>query len=150
MRKLFHMYPEQFEIPDGAHDEEILVYRACKTQKCDMESFTPTYVENGCIFLEGDDPTNPGLYSLSTYENPRHIKRFVIMTSEYGKPYKIAKGLTISECGPVQRTRERNKKRRDSHVDWWIYPEGKPYEKFNMIDDFDSYLEENVKKEGLA
>ena len=58
-----------FDLPEGAREENITVYRACKTWKCDKESFTPTFEEQGCRYLEGDDPKDPGLYSLSTTEN---------------------------------------------------------------------------------
>ena len=68
------------------------------------------------------------------------------MNSEYDKPYKIAIGETSPSCGKVQRTRERIKSRKDSHVDWWLYADDRPFEYFNMIDDFESYLEEYKKR----
>jgi len=147
IKKLFPWYFSNFELPIGAREEAILVYRACKTQKCDKESFTPTFEEQGCKYFDDDDPSDPSLYSLSTYENPKHIKRFVTMNSEYKKPYKIAKGFTNPECGLVQRTRERNKNlKKSSHVDWWLYIDARPYESFQIIDDFEAYLEEYSKK----
>lgn len=146
LKRMFPTYFELFDLPEGAREENITVYRACKTWRCDKESFTPTFEEQGYQYLEGDDPKDPGLYSLSTAEKPKDIKRFVKFNSEYRKPYKIAIGKTDTSCGLVQRTREREKKRKDSHVDWWLYEKSEPYKFFEMIDDFESYYEEYKKR----
>jgi hypothetical protein len=148
IKRLFPSYFQQFDLPKEAREEEITVYRACKSRKCDKESFTPSFEEQGCKYFEGDDPKDPGLYSLSTYEKPKDVKRFVKLTTEYGKPYKIAIGTTDPLYGLVQRTREREKGRKNSHVDWWLYKDAKPYISFKMIDDFETYLEEYKKKGG--
>jgi len=141
IKRLFPSYFELFKLPDGAGEEEIQVYRACKTCKCDKESFTPSYEEKEFKHNEGDDPDDPGQYSLSTYEKPKDCKRFVKLNSEFQKPYKIAFGITHPQYGLVQRTKERKIKYKSSHVDYWLYEEATPYEKFEMIEDFDSYLE---------
>lgn len=142
VKRLFPDYFERFEMPEGAKEEAIKVYRACKTWECDKESFTPTFEEQGCVYLPEQNPTDPGIYSLSTAEKPRDIKRFVTMNSEYNKPHKIAYGVTAPEHGIAQRTKERIPKRKDSHVDWWLYKGAKPYECFEMIQDFEKYYEE--------
>lgn len=129
---------------NGVIDGKQLQSRRMKNQN--KESFTPTFEEQGCRYLEGDNPKNPGLYSLSTAEKPKDIKRFVKFNSEYQKPYKIAIGKTDTSCGLVQRTREREKNRKDSHVDWWLYEKSEPYKFFEMIDDFESYYEEFKKR----
>ena len=59
---------------------------------------------------------NPQLFSLSTYEKPKDIKRFASMDSDMQVPFKIAIGFTVPVYGLVQRTRERIEKR-GSHVD---------------------------------
>lgn len=146
LEKFFPDYFARFELPAGAHAENIVVYRACKTGQCDCNSFLPSFEENGCVYLEGDDPKDPGVYSLSTYEKPNDIKRFVKLTSEYGKPYKIAVGETVPKYGLVQRTKERKKKAK-SHVDWWLYRDAKPYNSFTIIEDFEAHLEEYKRKE---
>lgn len=146
IRRLFPSYFELFDLPEGAREEKVQVYRACKTNECDNESFTPSYEEKGCIHLDGEDPKDPGLYSLSTYEKPKDVKRFAICNVDYKKPYKIAFGVTDESCGPAQRTRERVKRCRNSHVDWWLYESAKPYEYFDMIDDFEIYYEEYKKR----
>ena len=66
LKRIFPEYFSKFSLPEGAHEERILVYRACKTNKCDKKSFTPTYEEQGCQVRDCDDPTDPSLYSLST------------------------------------------------------------------------------------
>lgn len=147
--KVFPEYFNNFILPEGAHEEEITVYRACKTQKCDKESFTPTFEEQGFKYRQGDDKEDPSIYSLSAYEKPKDVKRFTVITSEYRKPYKIAVGETNRRHGPVQRTKER-KKKSGSHVDWWLYVNAAPWEEFEMIDDFEAYLEDYKKTKGGA
>ena len=92
-----------------------------------------------------DDPADPSLYSLSTYEKPRDVKRFAITNSDIREPIKIAMGYTEPSCGLVQRTRERTG-RRTSHVDWWLYVDAEPYKYFEIIEDFADYLEKYKKE----
>lgn len=141
LKKIFPDYFTLFKLPQGANEESIKVYRACKTGKCDKISFTPTYEEQGYTYRAGDDPQDPGLYSLSTYENPRHIKRFAAMNSDMHVPYKIAVGYTDPDYGLVLRTKERTHKT-TSHVDWWLYQDARPYEAFELIADFEKYLKD--------
>jgi len=147
LARIFPDYFELFELPQGAHEERIKVYRACRTGCCDKESFLPTYEERGFRHFENEDHTDPGIYSLSTYENPKHIKRFVALTSDYSVPYKIAVGYTEPEYGLVQRTSERIPKRKcRSHVDWWLYQNANPQEVFEIIPDFEEYLEKFLEE----
>ena len=141
VKRIFPDYFKLFTIPEGAKEEKIVVYRACKTGKCDNISFTPSFEEKGCVFLKGEDPKNPSLYSLSTYEKPKDVKRFAHMNSDFQVPYVIAKGVTEPQYGLVQRTKERDPLyKRSSHVDWWLYKDATPYEAFQIIEDFDEYL----------
>ena len=139
LAKIFPDYFEKFELPEGAKEEEIQVYRACRSGKCDKESFLPTYEQNGYKLLFAADETDPGQYSLSTYEKPNHIKRFASMCSDMQVPYKIAIGVTNPKYGLVQRTRER-KKGSGSHVDWWLYKDATPHEEFEVIPNFEEHL----------
>jgi len=138
LSRIFPDYFNRFELPAGAHEESITVYRACKSHKCDQDSFTPTFEEQGYQYLEGQSEKDPSVYSLSTVETPKDIKRFVNINSEYKKPYKIAKGCTNPVHGLVQRTKERTHKK-TSHVDWWLYENSTPYQDFQIIDDFNQY-----------
>ncbi len=148
LKRIFPDYFKNFDLPEGAREESIQVYRACKSGKCDAVSFIPTFEEKGCIIDETDDITDPGLYSLSTYEKPNHIKRLASMNSDMQIPYKIAIGRTEPVYGLVQPTKER-KAKAGSHVDWWLYRDATPYEVFELIPDFEKHLEEyKAKRDG--
>lgn len=146
-KKIFPSYFSNFELPEAAREERILVYRACKTNKIEKASFLNTYEENGGE-IDLDDPTNPSKYSLSTYEKPNDVKRFALYQRGLIPPFKIARGYTDPKHGLVLRTKERsNKKKKDSHVDWWLYIDAQPHTEFELIDDFKEYLE-NYNKRG--
>lgn len=149
IEKIFPDYFKRFKLPEGAREQDICVYRACRSGKCDKDSFLPSFEEAGYVLNPTADPTDPSQYSLSTYEKPTHIKRFASMMSDMKVPYTIAKGVTMPEYGLSQRTSERKPKSK-SHVDWWLYKNATPYEAFEMIEDFEkhlqSYIEERDKK----
>lgn len=141
IEKIFPDYFNRFIMPEGAHEERIKVYRACKNGTCDPMSFLPSYEENGYELdplLPDDDP---GQFSLSTFEKPKDVKRWANINRE---PYKIAVGFTEPKHGLVQRTRERTGTK-TSHVDWWLYKDARPYEEFEIIDDFCKYLDDYNK-----
>lgn len=146
MKKLFPDYFIKFELPEGAREELIQVYRACKSGKCDRESFLPSFEEKSCNESSLSDPADPSEYSLSTYEKPKDIKRFVSMDSDMEDPCRIAIGETNPVYGLVQRTKERKPECKSSHVDWWLYKDATPYTEFKIIDNFKEYLA-NYKKE---
>lgn len=145
LERIFPDYFERFELPEGARSESIKVYRACKSGKCDRNSFLPTYEENGFAVDDGADETDPGQYSLSTYEKPTHVKRFAGVMYDIKEPCRIAAGLTNPIHGLVQRKRER-KRCKSSHVDWWLYKDAAPYREFEIINDFDSYLADYIRE----
>lgn len=145
IEKIFPDYFERFTLPAGAREESIKVYRACRTGKCDRASFLPSFEENGFTIPPFADPADPGQYSLSTYEKPTHIKRYADLISDMKVPYKIAVGMTDPKHGLVQRTRERTKKR-GSHVDWWLYKEAAPHREFDLIVDFEKYLQDYIRE----
>lgn len=141
----FPSYFDVFEMPPGAQPQRITVHRACGTGTIDRRSFLSTFEEQGCEYQEGDDPEDPGLYSLSTYERPKDVRRFMTLTSKYDSPFQIAVGCTEPLCGPCQRTRERTR-RKTSHVDWWLYEGASPEDYFEMIEDFDEYCNTHNKE----
>lgn len=145
IEKIFPDYFRRFRLPDGAKEEAIKVYRACRSGKCDKDSFLPTFEERGCKLDPLIDPTDPGQYSLSTYEKPTDVKRFASVISDMKVPYQIAIGETDPRHGVVQRTRERTKKR-TSHVDWWLYKDASPYDEFEMITDFEGHLQDHIRE----
>lgn len=133
-------------MPEGAREESIKVYRACRSGKCDKASFLPSYEENNFMLNPLANEKDPaGQYSLSSFEKPRDVKRYVGVMSDMKVPYQIAIGETNPIHGVVQRTKERTKKR-TSHVDWWLYKDARPYEEFSLIADFEKYLQDYAKE----
>ena len=125
--------------PEGAREDEILVFRACRTNKVDADSFLPTYIEENYQFDDDEKNKNPGIFGMSTYTKAKDVKRFAITNSEYRKPLKIAIGKTNPRHGLIQPTKERDKKSKSSHVDWWLYEKACPHEEFDLIEDFEEY-----------
>ncbi len=111
----------------------------------EFEGIHPFIEENGCVLNPIVDSTDPGQYSLSTYEKPTDVKRFAGVISDMKIPYQIVIGETNPRHGLVQRTKERTKKR-TSHVDWWLYKDASPYDEFEMIDNFEEHLQNYIKK----
>ncbi len=142
LKKKFPSYFSNFKLPEGAKEQKIKVFRACRTQRVDKGSFLPSFEENNFKYYKRDDPSDPGLYSLSTYEKPKDVKRFANTNNKFRPPYKIAKGFTEPTCGPSQRTRERKPKSKTSHVDWWIYENAKPHKYFELIGNFKEFYED--------
>ena len=42
--------------------------------------------------------------------------------------------------------RGREQRKKTSHVDWWLYRDASPYEEFEMIVDFEEYLQNYIKE----
>ena len=145
IEKIFPDYFQRFKLPDGAREELIKVYRACRSGQCDKESFLPSFEENGCVINPLADSADPGQYSLSTFEKPKDVKRFAGVVSDMKIPYQIAVGETNPRHGLVQRTKERSKKR-TSHVDWWLYKDASPHEEFEIIVTFEEFFQNYMKE----
>lgn len=145
IEKIFPDYFQRFKLPEGAREESIRVYRACRSGKCDKASFLPSFEQSGYVLNPLVDAADPGQYSLSTYEKPTDVKRFAGVMSDMKVPFQIAIGETNPRHGLVQRTRERTKKK-TSHIDWWLYKDAAPYEEFEMIDNFEEHLQNYMKE----
>ena len=134
--KTFPAYFSKFDMPEWARPQELEVYRACATGKVDQASFLNSYEDNGFIVLPGIPESDPSMYSLSTYMKYRDVKRFMSMTSKYGKPYVIACGRTNPEYGICLETKEWKKmlgeKSKSSHVDYWLYEGATPWLDFEL------------------
>ena len=114
-------------LPDGVREEELTVYRICKTGKVEPKSFLTSYEEyknNGCLDML--DLCDVGSYSLSCFEKRRDARNKLIMFTKREPKAIASKGITSVTCGVIQRTKER-KKKKDSHVDWWLYENAKPW-----------------------
>ncbi len=134
IEKSFPDYFKNFELPADVKEEKLQAYRACKTQKCDKESFASTYEEKKGNFSD-EELKNPSTYSLSLFWKAKDIRRFTVIDSEYEKPYKIAIGHTEPCCGVVKKSSSK----KSSHIDWWLYVNAKPYLHFKIIGDFDKH-----------
>jgi hypothetical protein len=79
IEKIFPDYFQRFKLPDGAREELIKVYRACRSGKCDKNSFLPSFEENGCVINLLVDLTYPGQYSLSKFEKTKDGKGLQVL-----------------------------------------------------------------------
>lgn len=138
--KLFPSFFSNFnyELPEGAKEEEINVYRICINGYINREAFISSYEsvvikqisENKDIYEGSTDVSH---YSTSCFEKARDAKRiFKCLSRHYPQPI-IAKGVTSKDCGPCQRTKEREGGK-TSHVDWWIYKDSHPEKYFEEVD----------------
>ena len=126
IQKVFPEYFKNFQMPEVAKEQEIEVYRACRTGKIEKDSFLNSFEENGyCISADGsiDDPQE---YCLSTYYKLKDVKRFVVVDSKFQPPWLLAKGTTIKDAGVSCKTKEW-KQTKGSHVDWWLYEGAEPW-----------------------
>ncbi|MBQ9521997.1 MAG: hypothetical protein IJR72_05445 [Oscillospiraceae bacterium] len=131
-KKVFPAYFENFTLPETAQEQEIEVYRACRTRKIERESFLNTYEENSFKVPPDKTEDDPQVYCLSTYRKLRDVKRFVIADSKYQPPWALAKGHTTKVDGLSCETKSWKKKFRSSHVDWWLYEGAEPWLAFEV------------------
>ena len=144
IEKVFPYYMKDIVIPEIAKEQEIHVFRACRTGVVDKDSFLNSFEENNFQPLSMLDINDPQNYSLSTYYKFKDVKRFAMINSDLQVPYIIAEGITNPRDGICAKTRdwlinEKGKKPRTSHVDWWLYKDARPWENFKEInkDEFD-------------
>lgn len=132
--KIFPVYMKDIQLPEGAKEEEIEVYRVCLTGKVEPDSFLNSY-EDAKLKIRDLDLNEVGSYSLSCYEDIKDIRKMLKFFTKRtpGVPV-VAQGLTESCCGVVQRTIERIKlKSGKSHIDWWLYEDAKPHNYFKEV-----------------
>ncbi len=135
--EILRKFPVGFPIeklPKGIKEEEIEVYRICRTGRIEEASFLPTYLDELSKTKENADIADPeiGYYSLSTYEKERDARK-KLKFFRGKRPDAIAsKGITACSCGVVQRTRERTGCK-DSHIDWWLYDGAQPHKLFCQV-----------------
>ena len=88
-KRIENKFPHYFErliLRAGAREELIKVYRACRSGRCDKNSFLPSFEENGYVLNPIVDLTDPGQYTLSTFEKPTDVKRFAGVMSDMKVP----------------------------------------------------------------
>lgn len=141
MKKYPECFPKNFEtdiLPKGAKVENKTVYRVIKYGTINRNSFIGTYeeIQRGLIpHKKRMNLNDPSLYSTScNIEYSEAEYALNIFMRHYPEPF-IAKGETEGTCGPCQLTSEREEKRNDTHVDWWIYEETDPQTYFDEVVD---------------
>ena len=131
-------FPNYFpigQLPVGAKEQNIEVYRMCKWGIVERKAFFSNYEEAVFLGIElkGYSHENYLLdidkHSVSSFEKQEDAKSRLKLFTRHKPACIIAKGITDASCRPSQRTAER-KKCRDSHVDWWIYETAHPHMHF--------------------
>lgn len=145
MKKVFPAYFSNFQLPAAAKEQEIAVYRACRTHKLERESFLCTYEENGIRITAGGKEDDPQEYCMSTYAKLKDVRRFVVADSKYQPPWTLAKGHTTVKDGVSCGTKEWKEKHKSSHVDDWLYEGAEPWTAFELID-YDEEYERTISK----
>ena len=134
--ELREKYPPGFpveELPEGAREERIIVYRVCRSGKVDSSSFLPSYLDELAMTKENAEAEHDiGQYSLSTFFKENDAKRALKFFRGKQPNAVLAIGSTEPSCGLCQRTKER-KKNAKSHVDWWLYQGAEPHIFFQEV-----------------
>ena len=134
--ELRRKYPPGFpveDLPKGAKEERIDVYRVCRSGKVEPSSFLPTYLDELAKTKENDGEEHDiGYYAMSTFFKENDAKRALKFFRGKQPCAILAIGYTEPSCGLCQRTRER-KKNAKSHVDWWLYQNASPHSFFQEI-----------------
>lgn len=129
-------YPPNFpvdELPEGAKEERIEVFRVCRSGSVEPASFLPTYLDELSMTKENyGEKHDIGYYSLSTFYKENDAKRALKFFRGKQPSAILAIGCTEPCCGLCQRTRER-KKNAKSHVDWWLYQNAVPHIFFREV-----------------
>jgi len=135
-KKVFPAYYDNFKMPPEAKEQELTVYRACETRKLERESFLDSYEANGFQVPANFEPTDPIVYSMSTYLKLRDVKRFVVTNSKHQPPFALAKGITDPIHGICCETRQWKEgyPNSSSHVDFWLYKDAEPWRSFALVD----------------
>lgn len=137
LSELKKKFPPNFpadDLPAGAKEEKIAVYRICKSGNIEPSDFIPTYLEELSRTKENDGEEHDiGFYSLSTFIDAKDARKILAISQRKNPHPVIAKGTTDPSCGLCQRTKER-KKRAKSHVDWWLYQDAVPHIFFQEAD----------------
>lgn len=145
IERVFPSYFGNLTLPPEAKEQEIEVFRACRTHKLERESFLCTYEENGFKITAGKREDDPQEYCMSTYAKLRDVRRFVIVDSKYQPPWGLAKGHTRGENGVSCMTKAWKEKHRSSHVDYWLYDGAEPWTAFELVD-YDAEYEKTISK----
>lgn len=141
MRRFPKCFPENFEseiLPKEAQEKNIPVYRIIKHGKIDRDSFISTFEEMQRKMIPSSKKarklSDPGLYSTSCNIAYNEAEYALKMFMRHNPKAFIAKGETEKTCGPCQLTSDRDKKQKNTHVDWWVYEEANPQIYFKKVE----------------
>jgi len=118
------------------------VYRVGKYGKDKTTAFLNYYDEVICGLKTVRKPekylekckNNIDKLSVSCYLEMKDISYYFEITLKDDYPERVLlEGTTNHKCGLAQKTSEREKERRDSHVDWWIFKDATPWIYFNEV-----------------
>lgn len=141
MSVITNVFPDYFsqdaidKIFKNGKEENIEVYRVCKYGRDITIGFLNYYEEviQGLKMVRNRQATlekyskNIDSLSVSCYYLLDDIIYYYSVTLKDSYPERILlKGITSNVCGLSQRTSER-KEKNDSHVDWWLYKDVKPW-----------------------
>lgn len=139
MSKYPECFPDNFEdeiLPAEAKNENKPVYRIIKFGSINRDSFISTYEEIQKGLMPPPkrplNPINPGIYSTSCNMEYSEAEYWLKVFMRHHPRAFIASGETEASCGPCQLTSEREK-RKDTHVDWWIYENAEPQKYFKEV-----------------
>lgn len=138
-------FPENFEseiLPKNLKDQQLHVFRVCLHGPISRETFCGTYEEAmkapneriRNIRLRGKPLNDAGTYSTSCFRERVDCEGSLVCLQRHHPSPFLIEGTASSEYGPLQETKER-KKCNTSHVDWWLYKNADPSEKFHKVKD---------------
>lgn len=137
IEKIRKKFPEGFpvnQLPEGAKEEAIEVYRICRSGAVEEKSFLPTYLDPDMAHTkENEGDSDIGHYSLSTWWKKSEACNMLKFFRGKNPEAIVAFGTTDPSCGLSQRTKERTGTKK-SHVDWWLYEDAEPHTFFKAVD----------------
>lgn len=127
---------EQLIIEDGAGENEFIYYRVCDNEDINRDAFKGTYevaldkigsVHNRDVYLGDEKTIDIGEYATSGFEKVKDAKNILKCKKKHHDGPIIIVGSTIPSCGLSMRTKDsKTRKKKNSHIDWWIYKEAHP------------------------
>lgn len=129
-------FPEKL-LPPGAKEQCIRVFRVCRTGSVEPDSFLPSHKDP--LFKVRDREAFKNrcdYYSVSTYEDLDELKQKTRTFIRHTPAQIYAVGFTAPECGPSQKSKDREGANpQTTHVDWWLYENATPHIHFKPLDD---------------
>lgn len=122
--------------------ENFHIYRVAKYGKDKTIAFLNYYeevirglktVRNPEKYLE-KCKNNIDQLSVSCYYDINDLTYYFEITLKDNYPERILlEGITNSKYGLIQKTSERKKEKKNSHVDWWLFKDATPWIDFNEV-----------------